>query len=117
MNNGCSYQELYYNHETGYIVRCLQCKNIRVTYGNIQLTFEENVMKDFQCLLETINCDYSLIANHHLRRIEVPVYYNGVSLLLSKKELTELITMLDKADSELQILSLMELLSTDNPLM
>jgi hypothetical protein len=116
MNSGCSYQQLYYNNEREYIVRCVHCKNIQVAYGNFLLSFEPNVLRDFQYLLETINGDYPFMENSLLRRIQIPLQYNGISLLLSKKELSELITMLDKADSELQILSLMELLSTDNPL-
>ena len=117
MNSECSYQQLYYNNETGYIIRCVHCKSIQVAYGNILLSFEQDILRDFQRLLEKINCDYDLMEDHHLRRIQIPVQYNSISMLLSKKELSELIVMLDKADSELQILSLMELLSTDNPLL
>jgi hypothetical protein len=111
MNSGCSYQQLYYNNETGYIIRCLHCKSIQVAYGNIVLTFEDSTLKDFQRLLETISYDYDLMENHLIRRIQIPVQYNSISMLLSRMELSELITMLDKADSELQILALMELLS------
>jgi hypothetical protein len=105
----CHYQQLYFDEAVGYVIRCSQCRNMQLGFGNLMLTFEETAFTDFQQLLNRIAWECRHFDLDDMKRIQVPMPYTGVSMLLSKKELGRLLYMLDAADTELQAISLVDL--------
>ncbi|HVX48554.1 MAG TPA: DUF6686 family protein [Chitinophagaceae bacterium] len=105
----CSYQTLYYNQSGGYIIRCLQCNNIQLAFGNVAITLPGTEFPAFFDLIKKFAGNLSSTDVVHSKTIYIPTPCDGIKLLLSHTELKELVAMLDIADSELKTLHLLDL--------
>ena len=43
----CNYQTLYHDNKSGYVIRCEECENLQVTFGNIIITFGKEDFNEF----------------------------------------------------------------------
>jgi hypothetical protein len=109
MENMCHYETLYYENNTGYVVRCTECKNVQIGYGNLLLTFTVNDFKSFKSWIGKVKSGSNQTENESLRNIILPVPCEGVRFVLSMQELMELDVMLEAADSELMMLDLLQM--------
>jgi len=108
----CSYQTLFHNDESGYVILCRACDSIQVAFGNILLTWNRPDFYDFfQFIKRMFNETPFDIATINKKTLAIPVPCEGVRILLSPRELQQLHQMLDTAESELQSQQLMSLLS------
>lgn len=105
----CSYQTLFHDDNSGYVVRCKECENIQVGFGNIMLTVNENEFNSFRNWLKKIKDEQSPDQKETIRCVVMPTPCEGVKLLLSIRELREFDNMLEEADTELQSSSLLKL--------
>ncbi|MGC4037728.1 MAG: hypothetical protein QM764_17330 [Chitinophagaceae bacterium] len=105
----CSYQTLYHNDRTGYVIRCEECSKIQVAYGNLVMTFEKCDFEAFHKWIGNVHESQQPVQSPAVRSIMIPSPCQGMRLLLSYNELKELNTMLDEADTELQSLELIQL--------
>ena len=108
----CSFQTLFHDSNSGYVVRCSTCKNIQVGYGNLALTFTCRDFTNFFHWLRKIKEQQDSLINESLRCIVIPTPCEGMKLLMSLHELTELVNMLETADTELQSLDLIKLFNS-----
>ena len=109
----CNYQTLFHDDGLGYIVRCNECENIQVGYGNMVITFSYEDFSAFRSWLARIEEEQAPELNPALRCIFIPTPCEGVKLLLSKSELFDMINMFDQADVELQSLALLRLFNVE----
>lgn len=105
----CSYQTLFHNDRSRYIIRCEECAKIQVAYGNLVMTSERNDFDTFHAWIKKIYEGRQTSLSPAVRSIMVPSPCQGMCLLLSYNELKELNSMLDEADTELQSLELIKL--------
>lgn len=105
----CSYQTLFHDNNSGYVVRCKECENIQVGFGNIMLTVNENEFGSFRNWLKKVRDEQSPDQKETVRCVVIPTPCEGVKLLLSLRELREFDNMLEEADTELQSSSLLKL--------
>jgi hypothetical protein len=110
----CSYQTLYYNDESGYVILCRACDSIQVAFGNLLLTWNRVDFYDFFQFIKRMFHETSIeAASINKKILAIPVPCEGVRILLSTRELQQLHQMLDMAETELQSQQLMSLLSGD----
>jgi len=105
----CNYQQLHFDENTGYAIRCNKCKNIQVGLGNTILTLDTNAFIRFLEMLKMTASTIKEFPNNELKLIQISMPDFGFILLFSQKELLALIHMLDYADAELKYLLMMEL--------
>lgn len=105
----CSYQTLFHDDNTGYVVRCKECANVQIGFGNLMLTVHENELGSFRNWLKSIIDEQSGELKETIRCITIPTPCEGVKLLLSLRELREFDRMLEEADTELQSFCLLNL--------
>ena len=105
----CTYQTLYYHGPTGYVIRCNECDHIQLAFKNIALTFYPPDFESFRIYLQNLFHSLNDYNSHSIRSIAVPMPCDGLKLLLSKKELSRFISMLDAADTEIKSLALISL--------
>lgn len=109
----CHYQTLYHDDNTGYVVRCGDCEKIQIGFGNMVITFTTADFDSFRWWLQKIKDDQHPSQKTTVRSIMIPTPCEGMKLLLSLRELTDFTEMLDKADTELRSLQMIQLF--DNP--
>lgn len=108
----CSYQTLFYDDESGYVVLCQGCNSIQVAFGNILLTWSRPDFYDFYTFIKRMFQETPIdVAAINRKTLAIPVPCDGVRVLLSTRELQQLHHMLDMAETELQSQQLMSLLS------
>lgn len=105
----CSYQTLFLDDNTGYVVRCNKCDNIQSGFGNLMLTISSEDFHMFRNWLKKTIDEQSALNSEAVRCIVIPTPCAGVKLLLSLRELKEFDHMLDEADTELQSSRLLKL--------
>lgn len=113
MKNNCHYHTLYYDDRTGYVIRCTECENIQIGYGNMVMTFTHC---DFVCFKNWVNdmkSEYKSSAAKSFRNIVLPVTCEGIKFVVSVNELIELDVMLDSADSELLSLEMIKMFESN----
>lgn len=110
----CNYQHLYYKEKVGYVSMCVSCENLHIAYGTILLSLPKGVLADFQQLLDALSWDFKNVSDPYARQIYIPMPGEAIGFFLNRNELSELMDMLDAADSELQSLALIELLHKQN---
>lgn len=109
----CSYQTLYHSDKSGYVVRCNECENIQVGFGNLMLTVNESEFDSFRVWLKKMLDEQSATdIKETIRCIVIPTPCDGIKLLLSLRELREFDQMLEEADTELKSFSLLKLFAT-----
>ena len=109
----CNYQTLYHDNKSGYVIRCEECENLQVTFGNIIITFGKEDFNKFIGVVKDLRAKQQPEADIVVKSIIIPTPCDGVRLLFSYRELQELENMLEAADSELQSLELLELFKED----
>ena len=108
----CSYQTLFHNDESGYVILCRACDSIQVAFGNILLTWNRPDFYDFYHFIKRMNNETPIdVAAINKKMLAIPVPCEGVRILLSLREMQQLHQMLDAAETELQSQQLMSLLS------
>jgi hypothetical protein len=107
----CSFQTLFYNDETGYVIHCKGCDSIQVGFGNMLLTWSRPDFYDFYHFIKRMFLETPNDIPVNKKSLAIPVPCEGVRLLVSVRELEQLHQMLDTAESELQSQQLMNLLS------
>src|SRR5687768_2600021 len=107
----CSYQTLFHDDNTGYVVRCNECEKIQLGFGNLMLTLSTDEFNSFRCWLKKIMVEQSPAQKETIRCIVIPSPCEGIKLLLSLRELRDLDHMLEVADTELQSCCLLKLLT------
>ena len=108
----CSYQTLFYNDESGYVILCRACDSIQVAFGNILLTWNRPDFYDFYEFIKRMFNETPIdVATINKKTLAIPVPCEGVRILLTPRELQQLHHMLDTAETELQSQQLMSLLS------
>jgi hypothetical protein len=105
----CSYQTLFHDDNTGYVVRCNECEKIQLGFGNLMLTVDTEEFDSFRRLLKKIMGEQVSVPTETIRNIVIPTPCEGVKLLLSLRELREFDHMLEEADTELQSCGLLKL--------
>ncbi len=98
----CSYQTLFHDDNTGYVVRCKECEKIQLGFGNLMLTVSEDEFNSFHCRIKKIMSEQSPDQKETVRFIVIPTLCEGMKLLLSLRELREFDYMLEEADTELK---------------
>jgi len=108
----CSYQTLFHDDESGYVVLCQGCNSIQVAFGNLLLTWNYPDFYDFYHFIKRMFQETPIdVAAINKKTLAIPVPCDGVRILLSTRELQQLHHMLDMAETELQSQQLMSLLS------
>ena len=105
----CSFHTLFHDNKSGYVIRCKGCKNIQVTFGNFIVTFNKADFNQFITVVKTLRAQQQQLADIAVKSLIIPTPCEGVRLLLSYRELQELDSMLDAADTELQSLEFIAL--------
>ena len=105
----CSYQTLFHENKCGYVIRCVGCANIQVTFGNFIITFAKPDFNQFVQMVKKLRDQHEHSADTSAKTIIVPTPCEGMRLLFIYRELNDLDIMLDAADSELQTLELIDL--------
>lgn len=105
----CSYQTLFHDDNTGYVVRCNECEKIQWGFGNIMLTVSADEFDSFRRWLKKMINEQAPVVKENVRSIIIPTPCEGVRLLLSRRELNDLDHMLEEADTELQSDGLLKL--------
>ncbi len=109
----CTYHTLYHNDMNGYVIRCNECENIQIGFGNLMLTVNEVEFDSLRTLLKVILEDHNTNEiRETVRHIVIPTPCEGMKLLLSYRELRSFDQMLEEADTELQSSSLIKLFTT-----
>lgn len=105
----CTYHTLYHSHNNGYVIKCLQCQNIQLAFGNVCITFPSDDFGSFFNIIKKFAANLSNTVTVHAKTIYIPTPCDEVKLLLSHAELNALLEMLDVADTELKSLQLISL--------
>lgn len=105
----CSYQTLFHNDHSGYVIHCRECNSIQVAYGNVLLTWHREDFSGFCRYVQQIKDDLPADYRPDHKSVVIPIPCEGIRVLLSARELDELQQMLDAAETELQSLELMQL--------
>jgi len=107
----CRHQTLYYDDNTGYVIRCMVCENFQLGYGNILITLSA---ADFASLRNCVmnvhdHHQYSSDVHTDVKSFFIPTPCDGLKFLLTHKELKALNNMLDMADTEWKSQQLMDM--------
>lgn len=106
----CSYHTLFHDDNSGYVVRCNECENIQIGFGNLMLTVNESEFDSFhRWLKQMLDEQAAGDIKETIRCIVIPTPCDGVKLLLSLRELRQFDHMLEEADIELKSFSLLKL--------
>jgi hypothetical protein len=105
----CSYQTLFHQDDTGYVIHCRGCDTIQVAYGNVLLTWRRADFYDFCRYIRQMKEELSQDIRVNHKSLVIPVPCEGVKIILSPRELQEWHRMLDAAETELQSQELMQL--------
>lgn len=108
----CQHQTLYYQENTGYVVKCLTCDKIQVGFNVLSATFDRAGFQKFrQQVLKTHNSRQEGM-NRNVKSILIPTPCEGLNLLLSVSELEILYKILEEADNEMKAQELIKEFAT-----
>lgn len=98
----CNFETLF-SSSFGFVIRCQHCHHIQVAFGNVSITFRDSDFKPFTQWVGEMLGTTPVPAIPYIKNIKLPTPCEGFQLLLCYEELQELFTMLDTADTELQV--------------
>jgi hypothetical protein len=107
----CHYQTLYYHESIGYVIRCVQCDKIQLSFGNFVIGLEPVEFTHFCEWIAHVKAGQQPAENPMLKTLMIPTPCEGLQLFLSYRELGELHEMLETADTELKSSELLKLFS------
>jgi hypothetical protein len=100
----------WYQDDEGYIVQCLSCKKIQVSFGTCMLNITE---VEYENLFEQIVTACELYANEtispNLKHIILHTAIATIKIILSTKELIAVHNMFEQADVERKTYQLLQL--------
>ena len=105
----CSFQQLYHDEKTGYVVRCEACGHIQVCFGNMLLTLDETGFANLCAWVSRWAEEQLPDQDESVKAVVIPTPSDGIRLLLNIRELMSLHNMLEFADAELKSLEMMKL--------
>ena len=105
----CHYQTLYYQENTGYVIRCAQCDKIQMSFGNFVISLDPPEFLNFCDWIAKVKSEQAPPPNPLLKTLMIPTPCEGLQLFLSSRELGELHEMLEIADTELKSSELLKL--------
>ena len=108
----CHYQTLYHHENNGYVIRCTQCEQFQIGFGNVILSMDEKEFRYFCQWICKIMGEQEPLKDPLLKSLMIPTPCEGLKLFLSQRELTELNEMLEVADNEWRSKELLELFRT-----
>lgn len=104
----CKYDSLYFGDD-GYVVNCKKCGNYQVAFISTLLTLSQN---DFDTLRKLIsykcNKEYFTLTET-AKCVVVPTPCQGICMILTKSEVIRFNEILEEADNEMKVLSLLSL--------
>lgn len=106
----CEFQTLY-NGNDGYVIFCRRCRHYQVAFMCLCLTFNEKDFSSFRKMIshEYLKADYSV--ENYMKDIMIQTPAEGICFIFSKYELKRFYEILEDADSEHQVISLIGLFS------
>jgi hypothetical protein len=113
MKNNCHYHTLYYDDRTVYVIRCTECENIQIGYGNMVITFTHCDFACFKNWIADMKSECQSSATKSFRNKVLPLPCEGIKFVISVNELIELDTMLESADSELLSLEMLKMFDSN----
>ena len=105
----CRYQTLFYDDMRGYIIHCRKCNTLQLAFGNVLLTLYREDFYGLQHCINRLAEDCREYEQCSKKCITVPTPCEGIKFLVSGRELLQLQEMMDKAETELRSLELMQL--------
>jgi len=105
----CSYQTLFYNEVTGYVIHCRQCNTIQLAFGNVLITLYKEDFYGFHQCINRIKEEYEEYSDCAKKCITVPTPCEGIKFLVSGPELAQLQVMVEEAETELKSLAMLSL--------
>lgn len=104
----CQFESLYFEDD-GYVIRCKDCGNYQMAYGNALLSLTDVQLSDLYKNVIKRNFDEDVSLSEHSKCISIPILKYDFHLLFTKKELTRLYEILEIVDTEIKTLSLLNL--------
>lgn len=103
----CQYKMLYHSNK-GYVSKCPDCRQIQVAYGTSALNFNQEQYENFYDRLLEKQKQSGATPHKNSKSIILSTEFSGFSLIYSLAEVTELITMLSRANFENEVQTLIE---------
>lgn len=108
----CQHQTLYYQENTGYVLKCQSCNKIQVGFNVLSATFDRAGFQKFRQQVVKTHDGRQEGMNRDVKSILIPTPCEGLNLLLSVGELELLYKILEEADSEMKAQELINEFST-----
>lgn len=105
----CQFQQLA-NHESGYIVRCIECRHYQVHFARMILTLTE---QEFSQLYKELEFMKANTLDEQVLVLNTPK--KEVHLVLSDRDVAGFYEMAENADNEIKALRLVELFNSKAP--
>jgi hypothetical protein len=96
----CQFHTWFHDVETGYVIECLRCQKIQVSFGNISATFHFEQFDQLRQYVGRLWEIYQPLRNHDAKTVVLHTPSEGLHILLSERELDQLHQMLEHADNE-----------------
>ena len=110
----CEFQKLSFS-EHGYVVRCQECGHYQLAFGTTMLTLSN---EDFKTLHGIVQQKYLSVCKNEAcvheygaeaKSVVISTPFTGMCIVVTRKELNHLNSMMENADNEIQALIMMEL--------
>lgn len=105
----CQFHTWFHDATTGYVTECLQCKKIQVGFGNLAATFHYEQFEKFRRYVGYIWEIYQPLQESESKSVLLHTPCEGLNIRLSERELNQLHLMLEHADNERSVKSLISL--------
>jgi hypothetical protein len=109
MEQKCEYKTLHLSGN-GYIVKCSQCENYQIAFGNVMFSITGYAYGEFKKAVSdtVVNCKpVKDTENERVKNITLQLYYSGVSLVLNYEELEVLQEMISQANAKEFVFSIL----------
>jgi hypothetical protein len=102
----CNYQTLYHGN-TGYVIRCQQCKGLQLAFGTTVISFN---LEEFECFTKMVTrlADDHKYESENEKAICLPLPADHVMMLLTPREITSLARMTAEVQALLTTYEILE---------
>jgi len=104
----CSYDSLYFGDD-GYIVRCRSCGHFQLAYASILLTLNADDFEVLRHIVATRSGEAPQQFDHAGKTVVIQTPAAGIFILLTPAEVRRFAIILEEADTEAKVLSLLGL--------